>query len=56
MVVGNVLSRINLLRVLFNLGVEVQCVSGEHVQGEVGGGGDLALPAGGIHAFQGTFF
>ena len=57
-------SKMYLLRVhlrnilLFVLGIEVQCVRGEHVQG---GGrmacwGDMGLPAGGIRASQGTFY
>ena len=44
---------------VFDLGIEDQCVRGEHVQGEVrgrwGGGGGQGLPAEGIRASQGTF-
>ena len=57
-------SKMYLLRVhlrnilLFVFGIEVQCVRGEHVQGEVGWlvGEDMGLPAGGIRASQGTFY
>ena len=40
---------------LFDLGIEVHCVKGEHVQGDIWGGGDMGLSAGDIHGSQGTF-
>ena len=41
--------------VLFDLGIEGQCVKGEHVHAEVRGDGGLGLLAGGIRASHGTF-
>ena len=37
------------------MGIDVQCVRDEHVQGKVGGGGGLGLTAGRTHVSQGMF-